>query len=39
MMIRSTNCRITSAFDIPTSKTSSCDTVGVCGLSTANPSN
>ena len=37
MMIRSTSLRMTSAFSFPTCKTSSCDTVGVGGRSTAIP--
>jgi hypothetical protein len=35
--IRSTSLFTTSAFDLPTCKTSSCDTVGVDGRSNAIP--
>ena len=37
MMIRSTSLRMTSAFNFPTCRTSSCDTVGVRGRSNAIP--
>ena len=37
IMICSTSLRMTSAFDLPTSSTSSCDTVGVGGRSNATP--
>ena len=37
VMIRSTSLRMTSAFSLPTCKTSSCDTVGVGGRSDTTP--
>ena len=37
VMIRSTSLRMTSAFSLPTCKTSSCDTVGVGGRSDTIP--